>query len=415
MLSGPTGVGKTSIGRIFANAVLCEAPVNGNPCTKCESCKLFAEERHFAYKELDAASVGGKDAMVKLRDDAYFQSVYVKKIILIDECQDITRQGQDALLKQLEECPDHLIYIFCTTDPDQIKKTIRDRCMIFQISKVSDELLVQRLKHIADTEKLTYDPAVLGLIARRADGCVREAINSITSLSYMGDITEVNFNVIYRNYDEEVYNILANIGVDLNAAIGACRKASTFLSIGELYGLILSLLSDSAKYIYGYIGLSPSRIELVSRLKDIHGANILELLNHLISRDKYIDRAGLDSDIVLLHYKYGSLQPKSITVAKAETQTQLVALEPNMSQDQKETRQIVSHADLLKMSSSDRCKVLREQRDTFKMVKAENLEIVPSEWPLLKEKISGESNAENDELSPEQFSNRLIGGRRGEI
>jgi hypothetical protein len=146
------------------------------------------------------------------------------------------------------------------------------------------------------------------------------------------------------------------------------------------------------------------------------------LLNHLISRDKFIDRMGLDSDIVLLHYKYGSLQPKTMVitphvtaVALVET-AQMVVPEADQSQDQKETRQVVTHAQLSRMSVSDRCKALRDQRQAFKTDKAENPENVPSEWPLPKEGLlPGESCKDEAELTPEQFSQRLVGGRRGEF
>jgi len=408
-------VGKTTIGRIFAKVALCDNTSEGEPCCSCESCKLFDSEKHFSYKELDAASFGGKDDMVKLRDDAAFQSVGKKKIILLDECHDISKQGQDALLKQVEQCPDHLIYIFCTTDPDKMNGTLRKRCMEFQISKVGVSPIEGLLKSVAIKEGLEFEEEAFTIIAREANGHVRDALNTLEETSYLGKITLENLRRVSKNYDEEVFSVISNLGSDLNASLVACRKISSSSSVWELYSMVINMLSDASKLIYGYEDFLPQRKELLIRLRDIHGYSILEFLDYLMRRDKYVDKVGLQSDIVLLHYKFCSESFKP-QIKERQVQTVAVAVPETQIQNQKSEsgpRSLsVSHAQLSKLDIKDRSRVLREQRMVQKPEQKEKeKEKVPITWPLPKEERSGENSFTDDELTPEEFSQNLVGGR----
>ena len=415
LFSGPSGVGKTTAGRILAKAILCEQTNDGNPCNTCQSCKRFDEDQHFGYRELDAASFGGKEDMVRLRDEAYFQAVGGKKILLIDECHDISRQGQDALLKQVEESPEHLVYIFCTTEPDSMKKALRDRCMEFQVSKVDTETIAVRLEYICLKEGFECDKGALRLIADLSKGHVRNAIQTLEEVSYLGPISVDNFKAISKNYDEDVYAILSNLGTALDKALEACRRASSLISVSDLYNSIIAMLGDTAKVIYGYGDFLPERLRYLQSLKDLHGFRVLELMNYLLSRDKIVDRIGLQSDIILLHYKYASngFQP-SVSV-KSSTESSPVVT-PNIPQTQSvEPVESISHAQLSKMSLKDRSKTLRDQRKNHKDDEKTEPERVPSQWPLPKEQRLGESSFDDEELSPEEFSRLLVGGRGGGV
>lgn len=415
LFSGPSGVGKTTAGRILAKAILCERPNDGNPCNTCPSCKNFDEDRHFGYRELDAASFGGKEDMVRLRDEAYFQAVGGKKILLIDECHDISRQGQDALLKQVEESPEHLVYIFCTTEPDSMKKALRDRCMEFQVSKVDTEIIAARLEDICRKEGISCDREALRLLADLSKGHVRNAIQTLEEISYLGDITVDNFKAVSKNYDEDVFSILSNLGTGLDKALEACRRIAASVSISDLYNSIIAMLGDTAKVIYGYGDFLPERLRYLQSLKDLHGYRILEFLNYLLSRDKMVDRVGLQSDIILLHYKFASngFQPSVPEKVKGSSESFPVVV-PNVSQqNQSSSVEAISHAQLSKMSLKDRSKALREQRRNHKEDEKADPERVPFQWPLLKEQRSGENSFDDKELSPEEFSRLLVGGRGG--
>lgn len=412
LFSGPTGVGKTTNARIFAKAILCESPLNGDPCGICESCKLFEREQHFGYVELDSASVGGKDDMIKLRDEAAFLSIVKKKIILLDECHDISKQGQDALLEQVESCPEHLIYIFCTTDPDKMKKPLRDRCMHFQFLKISPELITPRLKFICEQEKLKYDEEALRLMALRSEGHVRNAINILEEVAYLGDISVKNINLISRDFEEEIFTVISNLGIDLAKVIETSKLISSSLSEIEFYNQLLSMVSDASKFLYGYDNFSGKRKDFLSRLKDVHGSSLLEFLNYLISRDKYIDKVGLQSDLIILHYKFSmnSFVPRQQKESSNTPQTQPT---PQTQEPQKNAPSL-TYSDLKRMDILEQGRVLRQRRNQ-KLEQIAESEKVPATWPLPKEERIGESSLDEKNLSPQEFSQNLVGGRGGDI
>lgn len=411
LFCGPFGDGKTTIARIFANTILCESPVDNNPCGKCESCLLFLEERHFGYREIDAASYGGKDDMVNLRDDASTLAISKKRIINIDESHDISKQGQDALLKQTEDCPEHLIYMFCTTNPDKLENTLRDRFMEFHIIKVGTALIAQRLRIICEKEGINYFDDALQVIAERSEGHVRSAINLLEEAAYLGAVSLENLNIVSRDFEEEIFTIVSNLGSDLPKVIETYRSISSYLSEIEFYSILLSLISDAAKYLYGYDNFSEKRIDFLSKLKEIHGQSLLEFLDYLIKRDKFVEKVGLPSDLTILHYKFcaNNFLPRVSTQINP-TSSQIIPT------PKKESSTPLSYAELSKLSIGERNRVLRQRRKKERKQKIgeEKAEIVPSEWPLPKEERPG-SNFEDENLPAQEFSQKLVGGRSGRI
>lgn len=410
LFSGPRGVGKTTAGRIFSKAILCDLPLEGNPCGKCESCLLFEKERHFSYHELDAASYGGKEDMIKLRDNAAFLSVSKKKIILIDESHDISKAGQDALLKQTEECPDHLIYLFCTTEPDKMNPTLRDRCMEFQMSRIEPSLIENRLKYICEQENFTYEEEALQLIAENSDGHVRNAIGLLEEIAYVGNISLENFNVISRDYDKEIFEILINLGKDLPKIITVYKTISPYISDIKFYNILMSLVCDAVKLLNGYDKFTEKRRRILTVLKETHGHNLSEFLKYLILRDKYVDKTGLESDLIILHNKFcaNSFVPHQQVQAGPQVTTQ------NPTQKLPEASSF-RYDQIQKMDVSERCRVLREQRKKQKIESEKDTETVPSSWPLYKEERPGDNILDDENLSPEEFSRQLLGGRERDV
>ena len=411
LFKGPSGVGKTTIGRIFSNVILCESPIGCNPCFKCESCRLFLKDQHFSYRELDAASYGGKEDMVKLRDDASSLGVTKKKIILLDESHDISRAGQDALLKQTEQCPEHLIYIFCTTDPDKMNETLLNRCTPFHFTKIEPSYIKQRLKTICEKEKIKYQDDALQIIAIRSEGHVRNAINLLELVAYLGEINLVNIEKISRDFEEDIFTIVSNLGIDLGKVINTYRKISSYLSVFEFYNLLLSLVNDAVKLLHGYEDFFEKRKKLLIKLKGIHGHSLSEFLNYLISRDKFIEKIGIESDLVILHYKYNahSFIPRIQKRTLEEPQED----KPVKKKEEPNTP-FFSVDEITKMEVLKRSKILRTQRKNQKLGEKEESLIVPLEWPLPKEERPGRGNAFGEaSLTPHEFSQGLVGGRGG--
>lgn len=413
LFSGPYGDGKTTLSRIFAKAVLCDAPEDGEPCCACESCLLFEDESHFGYMELDAASYGGKDDMVSLRDDASSLSVSKKKIINIDESHDITKQGQDALLKQTEECPEHLIYEFCTTDPDKMRSTLRDRCMEFHITKVTPVQIAERLIVICDKEEMEYHEDAIQVIAERSGGHVRSAINLLEEVAYVGSITLENLNMVSRDFEEDIFIIISNLGIDVEKVINTYQSISSYLSSFEFYNMLLSMVTDATTYLYGYTNFSQKRLNFLIELKEVHGFSLVEFLNYLITRDKYVEKVGLQSDLIVLNYKFGASNfiPRIQQTQKISNKTQTDVPSKNTT-----TISPLSYAELSKLSIKERNALLRQQKkrlENQKLGDKEKSEIVPHKWPLPKEDRPG-NTFESENLSAEVFSKNLVGGRIGE-
>jgi DNA polymerase III gamma/tau subunit len=355
--------------------------------------------------------------MIKLRNEASFLSVVKKKIILLDECHDISKAGQDALLEQVEQCPEHLIYIFCTTDPDKMKKPLRDRCTQFQFNKVDLGLIIKRLQYVCDQEKLIYEEKALSLISVRSEGHVRIALNLLEEVAYLGSITVKNFEVISRDYTAEIFNILVNLGKDLPKVMESYKSISAYLTPFDFYNQLLTMVNEACKALYGYEGTF-AYSEYSLKLKEVHGYALLEFLNYLISRDKFVDKIGMQSDLIILHYKFGSnvfvqKEPPKIVVPQNSIPTQNA---PAVTIPQETTKaSSLSFDSLRKMDLSEKTRVLREHQMRNTKTEQEDPQRVPAVWPLPKENRTGENSLDEDELSPEEFSRLLVGGRGGVV
>ncbi|KVG67998.1 DNA polymerase III subunit gamma/tau [Burkholderia pseudomultivorans] len=178
LFTGTRGVGKTTLSRIFAKALNCETGVTSQPCGVCRACREIDEGRFVDYVEMDAASNRGVDEMAALLERAVYAPVDARfKVYMIDEVHMLTNHAFNAMLKTLEEPPPHVKFILATTDPQKIPVTVLSRCLQFNLKQMPAGHIVSHLERILGEEQITFEPQALRLLARAAQGSMRDALS----------------------------------------------------------------------------------------------------------------------------------------------------------------------------------------------------------------------------------------------
>ena len=192
LFTGTRGVGKTTLSRIFAKALNCETGITATPCGVCRACREIDEGRFVDYVEMDAASNRGVDEMAALLERAVYAPVDARfKVYMIDEVHMLTNHAFNAMLKTLEEPPPHIKFILATTDPQKIPVTVLSRCLQFNLKQMPAGHIVSHLERILAAESVPFEPQALRLLARAADGSMRDAL-SLTDQAIAYSANEVS-------------------------------------------------------------------------------------------------------------------------------------------------------------------------------------------------------------------------------
>jgi DNA polymerase-3 subunit gamma/tau len=253
LFAGPRGTGKTSIAKILGKSLNCQAAAGPtvSPCLECESCRTIQDGTALDVLELDAASNRGIDDIRDIRDRVGQQPVLGRyRVYILDEAHSLTTDAANALLKTLEEPPEHVIFILCTTEPHRLPDTVRGRCQSFSFLRPTPDELVEALRRVADAEAIGADDDALRLIARHAGGSFRDAISTLDQLAAAGDgaVESASAQSILGVVPDEVLTELIGHVVAGDAA-AALTLLDRLVEGGQDLGRLIRDLVDRLRFV----------------------------------------------------------------------------------------------------------------------------------------------------------------------
>ena len=279
LFSGTRGVGKTTIGRLFAKGLNCETGITSTPCGECATCKEIDEGRFVDLLEIDAASRTKVEDTRELLDNVQYKPARGRfKVYLIDEVHMLSRHSFNALLKTLEEPPEYVKFLLATTDPQKLPVTILSRCLQFHLKPISVDNIHEQLDHILEQEKVTSESRALGMIAHAADGSMRDALSLTDQAIALG-----NGNVVTDTVAHMLGTLDTDQAIHLLEAISSKQPQEAMACIQNLaengveWGGLLNQLAAQLHRLAVYQAL-PSTLD-----KAQPDAEKLELLSKALS------------------------------------------------------------------------------------------------------------------------------------
>lgn len=371
VFAGPSGTGKTTTARILARAMLCEDiqdPDEGlEPCNECHSCSQILEKGSSpSFVEMDAANNSGKDNIQKIVEslDYYTIGGSDRKIYLIDECHRLSKQAMDALLKPMEDTvpgskDKRLVCLFCTTEPQKLRGTIKGRCMVFQINEPPRDEVVARLRYICENEDIEFDDEALSMIFDYGKGHLRDMVNALERVSRVDVVStdsvraQLGLDVVTKAYE-----ILLNLKSTPAESMDLLAEALTQTDPSSVYEGIADAAVASYRVSKGItIGLGYVEKELAGQIYDRYGDDVLEVAHHIYEYQGRIDRNALICELLVLHQrlKNGTLVGGQVVVHEVPQKSIEVdcskQVEDSHSEKAEESQEVLSESELERMNT----------------------------------------------------------------
>ena len=312
---GPRGIGKTTSARIFAKALNCKHPIDGEPCCECSSCKAIADESSVDVIEIDAATHTQVEKARDICEDVLHLPISSKyKIYIIDEVHMLSKSAWNALLKTIEEPPAHAKFIFATTEVNKVLPTVISRCQRFDLCRIPSELIAKRLEYIAAEEKIKISRSALDVIARAADGGMRDAQSLLDQLvSFFG--SSAGDETISEEQALSLFGLTAPGEMEaLLRSILANDRASTILSIHQfagqgknletlfeeiltwLRGILLSLVLPDPGAV---LDENPEKVNCYRQLASVTRTDTLQILLEQLAASSYLLREAINKQVFM--------------------------------------------------------------------------------------------------------------------
>ena len=315
LFTGARGVGKTSSARILAKALNCVKGPTPTPCNECEICRAISTGDDIDVLEIDGASNRGIDEIRQLRQSAIIRPSRARyKIYIIDEVHMLTREAFNALLKILEEPPEHVKFIFCTTEPNKLPITILSRCQRFDFAGIDVRMIADHLNYIAGNEGVTVDDGVCDALARRANGSMRDAQSLLEQLlSFASEhitLTDVN-RMLGTIDDQKIFDLAAAIKDDNPGALFPilAKASAEGVDFGVLLEQMIGMFRDMLVVSCGcskeaLIYSGSGRFDELKELSGFFGTErilaSMQVISQTISRMRYSTQGQILTEMALV-------------------------------------------------------------------------------------------------------------------
>lgn len=315
LFCGPRGVGKTTCARIFAKTINCfHLTPDGDACNECESCRSFNENRSLNIHELDAASNNSVDDIRSLTEQVRIPPQLGKyKVYIIDEVHMLSSSAFNAFLKTLEEPPHHAIFILATTEKHKILPTILSRCQIYDFNRIEINDIVDYLEYVAGQENIPAEKEALNVIARKADGGMRDALSifdqvanfsqgKVTYKSVIENLNELDYQYYFRICDAILKKDLSQCLLLLNEILNKGFDGQQILSGLAVFFRDLMVCKDSQTIILFSVGdaVKSKYLELAQKCSLPFLYNAIELTNETDLAYRYSKNKRLSIELLLI-------------------------------------------------------------------------------------------------------------------